>query len=146
MIRPVLFFASVLMIDQGSKVFIRTHPTWQEGAFFRLTKNEGLAFSIALPPAILWSLVVGAVIALLWYSILCLREHTSGHGMYLSLIAAGGVSNIVDRLRFGAVTDIFALPGGLFFNIADIAIVFGSMFFLLCIRERENTKTVNPKL
>ena len=47
-----------------------------------------------------------------------------------ALLLGGGVSNGMDRLRVGAVHDTFALPGGLLFNLADIAIIVGVILFI----------------
>ena len=41
-----------------------------------------------------------------------------------SLILAGGISNLADRLVWGGVRDVFTL-GTLYFNVADIYIVGG---------------------
>jgi len=40
-------------------------------------------------------------------------------------ILAGGMSNIIDRMRFGGVRDVFSLQGITIFNIADTWILLG---------------------
>ena len=54
------------------------------------------------------------------------------------LIAGGAIGNLVDRLRFGAVTDFIDLHWGAAhwptFNLADAAIVCGVALLLLTVR------------
>ena len=48
-----------------------------------------------------------------------------------SLILAGALSNIFDRMQYGAVIDYFAVPLiGLFFNLADVMICAGILLLL----------------
>lgn len=57
----------------------------------------------------------------------------------LTLVAAGGVSNLIDRLLRGAVTDFMNLGVGTLrtgiFNVADVAIVLGAVL-VMSVRER----------
>ncbi|HET97485.1 MAG TPA: signal peptidase II, partial [Desulfurivibrio alkaliphilus] len=64
----------------------------------------------------------------------------------LALIAAGAIGNLIDRVRFGQVTDFldfywrgYNWPG---FNIADSAITVGVALFLLASwRQRPASKS-----
>lgn len=47
----------------------------------------------------------------------------------LLTILAGGASNLLDRLFFGGVRDIFAV-GALYFNLADVYVVVGLVLLL----------------
>ena len=49
----------------------------------------------------------------------------------LSLIIAGGVGNLADRMIFGFVTDMFDFRFFPVFNIADIAVCVGAGFMIL---------------
>jgi len=63
----------------------------------------------------------------------------------LMLIVGGGLGNLIDRLFFGGkVTDFVSMGIGPLrtgiFNVADVAIMFGSlgMFLLMMLPERED--------
>lgn len=68
-------------------------------------------------PSSIW-LSVGAVILALviwWFGI----------SWETMLIAIGGSSNLVSRWQKGGVVDYWRLPGGLWFNLADVLIMIG---------------------
>ena len=67
---------------------------------------------------------------LIWVSVLMLREADCGAAFAgLSLVWAGGFSNLVDRLAYGKVFDFFNFGFGTFrtgtSNLADVAILAG---------------------
>lgn len=128
-IRSLIFFISILGIDQASKYIARTHPSEWTGAFLYLSKNEGIAFSLPLPPSVVWVIVGAALFGIASLGVFFLWRHRTQDVAFLSLVLAGGVSNTIDRAWSGAVQDIFLFPGGLFFNIADCAIVIGLLGF-----------------
>ena len=66
-----------------------------------------------------------------------------GAFLSLSLVCAGGMSNLVDRLLHnGLVTDFLILRLGLLrtgvFNLADVMIVLGTLLFVLNWRPQRN--------
>lgn len=68
------------------------------------------------------------LIALAWAAI---RGHFPGAALFgLTLFVAGGASNLVDRVRFGAVVDFMNIGIGPLrtgiFNVADMAIMLGA--------------------
>jgi signal peptidase II len=79
-------------------------------------------------------LITGAV--LIWLSVVLIRE--TGFGLAatgLSLVWAGGFSNIIDRLVYGRVVDFMDVGVGAFrtgmFNPADVAIMAGIPVILI---------------
>ena len=95
-------------------------------------ENTGSAFGLFTNQAFLLSLVaiVGLVIVLLFFRYMTELGFLSGIG--LSLIFAGALGNLIDRLRFGHVTDFIyvRLWGNVFwpaFNVADSAITIGAL-------------------
>ncbi len=63
----------------------------------------------------------------------------------LGLIAGGAVGNVVDRVRFGAVTDFLDLPRWPTFNVADCAIVSGVVLvFVLELAAARRERSVTP--
>lgn len=130
----LLVFGGTLALDQGAKFIFRTYPEIS-GAFFRLTENSGIAFSIPFSSKLLGALLF---VILFFLTILCIRSIRCGNvreTVCYALLLGGGVSNSMDRLRFGVVHDIFVLPGGLLFNLADVAIIAG-IFLLFVWRKK----------
>ena len=127
-------FFTTLILDQGVKYSVQRYSD-ATGSFFRFTENSGIAFSIPMNHTLLW----GGLIAILFFLlILCRRSIVKKRvmeSMAYALILGGGVGNSMDRIRFGAVHDTFVLPGGLLFNMADLAIIIGLLFLLLWPRK-----------
>ncbi|MDO9573693.1 MAG: signal peptidase II, partial [Candidatus Contubernalis sp.] len=48
----------------------------------------------------------------------------------LTLIIAGALGNLIDRVRFGYVIDFLDFGFWPVFNIADMALVVGAVFFI----------------
>ena len=138
----VFFLIALLVVaaDQLSKLWIRSNlaiggALWEVG-FFRLThlRNTGAAFGLfqgqSLPLTIV--ALVG-VVALLLYALFFYRhfpflDNMSGKST-LGLILGGTVGNLIDRMRFGYVTDFIDFGVWPAFNIADSAIVVGIIMF-----------------
>ena len=62
-----------------------------------------------------------------------------GYKYSLSLVAAGGLGNVADRVFFGTVTDMFSLSFfSPVFNVADISICLGcfSIVALVCLEDK----------
>jgi signal peptidase II len=94
---------------------------WNRGVTFGLLNGFGQWSSLALAGVAL------AVVAAL--GVWLRRAESTLVAVALGVIAGGAVSNVIDRLRFGAVVDfIHAHAGGwswYVFNVADAAIVCG---------------------
>ncbi len=136
------FFGILLIVlDQITKAAVRANLLVGEsvpviGAFFQLThiENSGAAFSMLSGQRTLLVIVPAAGIAFaLWY----LHRHRGAHwSLYGSwtLIISGGIGNLIDRLLFGKVTDMFDFS--IFppvFNVADIAVTLGCGLFILYV-------------
>jgi signal peptidase II len=94
---------------------------WNRGVTFGLLNGFGQWSSVALAGVAL------AVVAAL--GVWLRRAETTLVAMALGTIAGGAVSNVIDRLRFGAVVDFIHAHVGSWswyvFNLADAAIVCG---------------------
>jgi len=108
--------------------------------FFNLTMvwNEGMSFGLLGDDssgiqAIALSALAGIICTALFIWIL--REKRAGMIVALSMIIAGALGNVLDRLRFGAVADFFDfhIAGWHYpaFNIADSVIVLGVAYLAL---------------
>jgi signal peptidase II len=136
-----LAFLLLVAIDQLSKAAARLYVVQERVVcgFIsgELAMNKGIAWSMAstasAPLHILKLLVIIASCGVLvWYHS---RASAGSEKRALLLIAAGGVSNLIDRLWLGAVTDFILIktPWGPFptFNVADVYIVLGVILFLI---------------
>ena len=141
--RNVVFFLTAFLIvvaDQLSKVWIRTNlavgQSLPEAGFPRLThiSNTGAAFglfhgqSFPLTIVAIVSITVLLVYALFLYRRLPFLD-TRLAWLGLGLIFGGTIGNLIDRLRFGCVTDFIDFGFWPAFNVGDSAIVVGVFIF-----------------
>ena len=138
--------AIILLLDQSTKLFIdrcmrlKSHPQPVVENFFNITyiRNKGAAFgfladsSFHRPFLILLSIIAIVVIIGVYRK---LRTEQKLTAAALSLIFAGALGNLIDRIRLGEVIDFIYVhwyghhwPA---FNVADSAICIG--VFLLAI-------------
>lgn len=95
-----------------------------------LVRNDGISFGMLGGIVPWWALILLAVAIIAWLVIWLWRSHDSMVGSALGLIIGGALGNVVDRLRFGAVTDFLDFHAAGYhwpsFNIADVAIFCGA--------------------
>ena len=135
----MVFFLTALLVvvaDQLSKMWIRSNlvvgQSLLEVGFFRISRihNTGAAFglfrdqSFTLTIVALVGIVVLLLYALLIYRRFPILDNRLGKSV-LGLVLGGTVGNLIDRLRFGYVTDFIDVGIWPAFNIADSAIVVG---------------------
>ena len=138
----VFFIIALLVVaaDQLTKLWIRSNlPVGQslpETGFFRLTHvhNTGAAFGLFYGQSFPLTVValVGVVIILLYALFLHRRFPSLDYRLTnsaLGLVLGGTIGNLIDRLRFGYVTDFIDVGIWPVFNIADSAIVVGVIIF-----------------
>jgi signal peptidase II len=126
---------SVLAVDQATKAIVRSSLALgqqaQVAGLFSVEhlRNPGIAggglAGRAVPLALLATLAVSAILAFLARNGVTRPLILVGFG----LLIGGGFGNLVDRLRFGYVTD-FILDGDRAYNVADIAIFAGTTIIL----------------
>jgi signal peptidase II len=129
-LRALLVPLAVFVADRLLKIFAlhTPHPQW--GGLFQLHRNTGIAFSIPLPDMIM---ITGLAVAFIIVCGAVFREMKKPSPSLVPyfLILAGALSNILDRLQYGAVIDYFSVPlVGLFFNLADMMILGGILLLL----------------
>lgn len=132
----------LIVIDQLVKYLVRVNiPLGGHVSFLphvlELTyvRNTGAAFSILAQHTwvlTLISLVVVIAMAIaLWKKVLC---HPLGV-IPAVMVLAGGAGNLIDRVLFGYVTDMFSTLFMNFavFNVADICITVGGLWLVLYV-------------
>ncbi len=142
--RPALAFwataLTVLALDQTTKAVVRSSLPLGEvrrllPGLLDLThvRNIGAAFGLLpgrQPVFIAVSVVVLVVLAGYWRRA---RPASAIIVLPLSLIAAGAVGNLIDRIALGRVTDFlsFAFVDFPVFNVADVSIVCGTAVLIV---------------
>jgi signal peptidase II len=150
----LIIAASVVALDQTTKMWVRSniglYETIPIAGCLSLTnaRNTGSAFGLFVNQAFLLTIIaiIGLMAILLFYRYLS-RFNILGV-LALSLVFGGAIGNLIDRLRFGYVTDFidvrlwhdFHWPA---FNVADSAITVGSIvlvvFVFLTIRKENGS-------
>ena len=134
-----LLIAGIILLDQIVKFAVRelmyvgeSIPVIENVFHLTYVQNKGAAFSLFSGSGFM--LLVLPVIALavaVWY----METHKDVHWtlpLSLSLIIAGGLGNLIDRLFLGYVTDMIDFKiWSPVFNIADIAVCVGAGFLIL---------------
>ncbi len=142
--RSVVFSLTALLVvavDQLSKTWIRSNldigQSLPETGFFRLTRvhNTGSAFGLFQDQSFALSIIaLTGVAALLIYTFVFYRRFPFSNSwlgnVALGLVLGGVVGNLIDRLRFGSVTDFIDIGIWPAFNVADSAAVVGVIIFV----------------
>ncbi|MCL2046160.1 MAG: signal peptidase II [Oscillospiraceae bacterium] len=136
-----VFAALVVLLDQFIKRWVLLTLPLHESAplipgIIGLThvQNPGAAFGIL--PNQRWLLTAIAFLCALMLIALLLRYDEGFWGMLgLSSVLGGAIGNLVDRLAYGHVIDIFDFQFANFaiFNIADVFIVLGCLTVIIYI-------------
>jgi len=122
----ILLIALVLLFDQVSKIYIKTHFNYNEDiplfgldwARLHFVENEGMAFGITFGweygKLILSIFRILMVIGLIWYLRLLLRLAVpAGFLAAIGLITAGAIGNIIDSAFYGLIFTESPYHGGL---------------------------------
>lgn len=131
----------VLLADQASKAWVieniplnttyEIFPPLKDIFVLTYITNSGAAFGMFPQLSLVFTfvaLVVSCVIV--WYY----RSIPAGQWLVrlsLGLQLGGAIGNLIDRLRFGAVTDLLYIRYVPVFNFADVAIVTGVGLLML---------------
>jgi len=139
----MVFFLTALLVvllDQLSKFWIRSNLAGGEalpevglfrlvhitntGATFGLFQNQSFLLTIAAFTGIVFILLI-FFSASRYFPFL----GTTFGKMALGLVLGGTIGNLIDRLRFGRVTDFIGIGIWPIFNLADSAVTVGVILF-----------------
>ena len=124
---------AVSALSGGAKTVVPGILGW------RYAENTGAAFSALAGSGMLLILLTAALIAaaIVWYlrHLKCNRWLAAG----VTLIVAGGLGNLYDRLTLGYVIDFIEVLFVKFaiFNVADVAVVCGTICLIIGILKTE---------
>ena len=144
----------IIVADQFSKTWIRDNLSegWSlfESGYFRIVHvhNTGAAFGLLSDQSSVLAIVGLTITTVILAYVLVLYRYfpwfNSRLGkLALGLIVGGTVGNLIDRLRFGYVTDFIDFDYWAAFNVADSAVTVGSIllaYILIRLAQAENTK------
>ncbi|KAF0106458.1 MAG: signal peptidase II [Anaerolineaceae bacterium] len=141
-----LFLSSgvIVVLDQWTKAWVRANVplgadwpmpaslAWLEPyARIRHTYNTGAAFGLFQQGGLIFAILAVIVSAL----IILYFPQTSRRDWWLRLALAlqlgGALGNLVDRIRFGPVTDFISVGNFAIFNVADSCISVGVAILIL---------------
>lgn len=139
--RDLPFFivaGSVFVVDQITKAIVRGNlaigESWpSDGWLVKITHvtNDGAAFGVLQGQGLFLTITaVIAIGAIVFYYAFPPMEHGLLR-LVLGLQLGGALGNLIDRLRFGEVTDFIDFPRYPEFNVADSSICIG--LFLLVV-------------
>ena len=143
--RNVVFFLTAFLMvyaDQITKLWIRSNldigqSLFEVGIFqiIRFPPNTGAAFGLFQGQSFALTIVSLVGIAfLLFYALFIYRRYPLLDNRLsrsaLGLILGGTIGNLIDRLRFGGVTDFISIGWWPAFNLADSAVVVGVILFV----------------
>jgi len=121
----------IFIIDRLTKIyFLKNSSQFTSGGFFNLYLNQDIAFSLPVAVFILLPLIILILIGLIfaWW-----KYFKKQHIFYwpISFIIIGAISNLLDRVRYGAVIDFIDVPYFTVLNLSDIYISTG-VIWILC--------------
>ena len=134
--------AAVVGLDQWTKwLTIRNVPLGTKGesilGIFSIThiENNGGAWGMLGGQMWLFCLVMAAFLVILVIAIHKKWLTNKFEMLCLAAVAGGGIGNMIDRLRFGKVTDMIRLDFVEFpvFNVADCFITVGCVLLLVYV-------------
>ena len=132
----LIIVISLIIIDQLSKFLIIKHyhePIGNEFIKIEIAENQGIAFGINSgnnKNIIITIIVLIIIINFIRNQIERIDTKTN---ISVSMILAGGISNLIDRIFRGYIVDFISLNNFAIFNIADMFIVIGWILLIIFI-------------
>ena len=144
--------AVIILADQITKALVRAFmqpgdriPVIGDLVRIYYVQNTGTAFSMfegnRFVTVVLTAFLILACTAFIFREI---RDGETQIAVLLTCVAAGGVSNLLDRLCLGYVTDMISVGSFAVFNVADIFVTCGCLLtvavLLMQIRDEDKKK------
>ncbi len=120
-----IFSTNSLPVQAGGEYFI-----FGDFLKLKLATNSGIAFGLGLNYYLIVSLYLIIVPVLLAMLLKQYKQKNDLNILGLTFIITGSISNLIDRLFFGAVIDYIDLKYYTVFNLADVMIVSGVLIII----------------
>ena len=127
----VFLLVILIFLDQCAKKFVH-----------RIFENQNFAFSLPLPVWLMYFIYALVLIGLVVYTKKNYQHLNFLHRLSLTLIFAGAISNVVERIFLGHVRDFIYITYGQLtgiYNLADGYIIAG-IVLLLMSKNNKNDK------
>lgn len=140
----VLAFVILVALDQVTKYFavakLKGEPSVKliDGVFeLQYLENRGAAFGMLQNGKVFFIFAAVVMLTAIIFVLIkapASRKYRPWH-VYLVMIAAGGIGNMIDRIRLDYVVDFFyfSLINFPIFNVADIYVTVGTALFVILI-------------
>ena len=138
----IILFVILVLADQAVKFWVRANIPLGESIPFlphimdlTYTQNTGAAFSILREHT--WLLTLLSAVLVVIVALLVARRFITGRlGLVAAtLVLAGGIGNLIDRVALGYVTDMFQTTFMDFavFNVADSCLTIGVVLLVIYV-------------
>ena len=138
----IILFVILVLADQVVKFWVRANIPLGESIPFlphimdlTYTQNTGAAFSILREHT--WLLTLLSAVLVVIVALLVARRFITGRlGLVAAtLVLAGGIGNLIDRVALGYVTDMFQTTFMDFavFNVADSCLTIGVVLLVIYV-------------
>ena len=132
---------AVIALDQFTKYLVRTNmqpgdriPVIGNWMSIYYIQNTGTAFSMFRGNQFVTVFLTSALI--IFCIVFIVKEHREGQrliAVLFTFVAAGGISNMIDRLTLGFVTDMISCGSFAVFNVADIGVTCGCILAMIAL-------------
>ena len=136
-----LIGAFVIVLDQFTKYLVRANmqpgdriPVIGDWMSIYYVQNTGTAFSMFSGNQFVTVFLTSALI--IFCIVFIIKEAREGQRVIPALftfVAAGGISNMIDRLTLGYVTDMISCGSFAVFNVADIGVTCGCVLTMITL-------------
>jgi signal peptidase II len=136
-----LIAAILIILDQLTKYLVRANmqpgdriPVIGDWMSINYVQNTGTAFSMFRGNQFVTIFLTSVMI--IFCIIFIVKEARDGQVLVstlFTLVAAGGISNMIDRLTLGFVTDMISCGSFAVFNIADIGVTCGCILTMIVL-------------
>ena len=136
-----LIGAIVIILDQLTKYLVRANmqpgdriPVIGDWMSIYYVQNTGTAFSMFSGNQFVTVFLTSVLI--IFCIVFIVKEAREGQRVIPALftfVAAGGISNMIDRLTLGYVTDMISCGSFAVFNVADIGVTCGCVLTMVAL-------------
>ncbi len=151
----ILIVSVILILDQWTKAIVRANipfggqwmPLEWLAPYFRFVhwKNTGAAFGLFQGGGLIFGILAVVVARFIIVYYRSIPEDEKLMRIALSMQLGGALGNLIDRIRFGPVTDFISVGTFPVFNIADscITVGVGLLILALWLSERKEKQRVD---
>lgn len=157
---PLLLIAGlIILVDQATKALIRQNLALQEtwmplawlAPYARIVHwfNTGVAFGMFQNGNLLFAIIAAIVSVAIFIVYPRIPREERILRIATSMMLAGAIGNLIDRITVGHVTDFISIGSFAVFNVADMSITLGVCVLVLGVwlqerREHRQTPMENP--